>query len=343
MSSRVHLPTRPLSHSPVQLFILAFWGSPIQIILCVHISLKYPATFLRPQVFAPNFLQMYNNTRITIYLKACLPHPRYVLIYPSTPITLLCVFHIAPNDTACPHRYRVPSIPKVLPCTTYYITYRRNLFFLNVTDNLAIRLSSHLEDINFRSRLETQNETWGLVSDRSYIFTDSYVLPPYSFLCNDAHRSLDIANAGGKSEISEMYSIDYFAQMYGATNTILETEVDYYYQHKMIDFICTINGRRVGISVTRGMGYPSPDNFTADTASCLIYKKLHGLVVARDIVVEEQSFSMSILHIWCQNYRIAHLLHNAFFDIDLSGYVKGTVLLQLTVCDDSQLYKNFIR
>ena len=341
MSPYLHLPILPQSHSPVQLLILVFI-----IIIWIHINLKYPPTFRRPGIFTSTFLRMYSNTRIHNLLTYYMTLTRYILIVMPTRITPLWATPVAPNDIACPNRYHILPISKDLPPTTYYIPSQNRIFFLNVANNLAIRLYDYLEDMSFRSHLLTRNDTWGLVTDRSYIFTDSYILPHHSLLCEDAHRSIVVENAGGKSEVSEMYSIDYFAQMYGATNTILETEVDYYYQYKMIDFICTINGRRVGVSVSRGMGYPSPDNFTARTAARVMYKKLYGLVVARDIVVEEQSFSLSILHIWCQNYRIARLLHNAFCNFDPIDYgfnVKGTVLLQLTVCDDSQLYKNFIR
>lgn len=59
-----------------------------------------------------------------------------------------------------------------------------------------------------------------------------------------------------------MYSIDYFTQMYDASNTILEKEVAYWIDYKMVDFICTIDSNRVFVSVARAMGYPTSDKFT---------------------------------------------------------------------------------
>lgn len=184
------------------------------------------------------------------------------------------------------------------------------------------------------------------MTHRSHIFTDAYSLPAYDQVCEAAKRSITIDNAGGKSEISELYSIDYFTQMYGASNVILEEEVTYWIDYKMVDFICTINSRRVGVSVARAMGYPTPESFTADMAAKLLRKKLYGLIVARNAVVKEQSFYKSILHIWCQDANVAKHLQDAYANLDDNDYgldVKGVLMLQLTVCDDPQLYKNVLR
>lgn len=198
----------------------------------------------------------------------------------------------------------------------------------------------------FRSRLASVTNSRGLITHRSHIFVDRYILPPSSTICFDARRSLLTENAGGKSEISEMYSIDYFTKIYHANKTILEKEVSYWIDYKMVDFICTINSCRVGVSVARAMGYPNSINFTDEMAASLLYKKLYGLIVARNAVNKSHSFFKSILHIWCQDNRIAMLLRNAFSKLDDNDYgldVKGILLLQLTVCGDPQLYKNFLR
>lgn len=183
------------------------------------------------------------------------------------------------------------------------------------------------------------------VLSRSILTTDIYILPSLSNLCPDAKKSLSIDNAGGKSEISEMFSIDYFSHIYNAYDTIFETEVNYWFSYKMIDFICTINNERVGVSVARAMGYPTPNYFTPDIARKLLHKKLYGLIVARNGVIKSQSFTKSILHIWCQDLRIAYLLEEAYCNINPIDYginVKGVVIIQLTVCDDPQLYKNIL-
>jgi len=47
---------------------------------------------------------------------------------------------------------------------------------------------------------------------------------------------------------------------------------------KKVDYICTLYGQRVGVSVTRAMSYPDPEQFSPDMANKLLHKKLFGLV-----------------------------------------------------------------
>lgn len=165
-------------------------------------------------------------------------------------------------------------------------------------------------------------------------------------LTPDAARSLSIANAGGQSVMSEMLSIQYFTEIYGARDVILESEVDYYLKYKMVDYITTLttySGQlaRVGVSVTRAMGYPYPERFTRAWADALISKKLYGLIVARDCVNTQHTFHRSILHCFCQTPRIAEHMREAYeaLDKDDKGLsIRGDVLLVLTICDNPFIY-----
>lgn len=231
-----------------------------------------------------------------------------------------------------------PWLAKYVLCSTSSI--------ISIAPTGAIRIYNKYKDALFRYFLIAKDRNKGLVTHKSHIFIDKYFLPSSNVVSADAKRSITIENAGGKSDISEMYSIDYFTQMYDATNTILEKEVTYWIDYKMVDFICTIESHRVGVSVARAMGYPTSDKFTFDIASKLLFKKLYGLIVARNAVIKSQSFFKSILHIWCQDMHVANLLRDAFSKLDDNDYglnVKGVLLLQLTICDDPQIYKNFIR
>jgi hypothetical protein len=46
-----------------------------------------------------------------------------------------------------------------------------------------------------------------------------------------------------------------FQDAYGGTDIVLEMEIEYWIRYKMVDFICTIQGYRVGVSVTRAMKF----------------------------------------------------------------------------------------
>lgn len=199
--------------------------------------------------------------------------------------------------------------------------------------------------MEFRQKLKDDFIGKDLVSSRSLIFTDSYLLPSYEIVSDEAKKSLLIDNAGGKSTVSEMYSIDYFVKIHSAKDCIFEKEVQYWIDYKMVDFICEIDGCRIGVSVARAMEYLPRSPFDKNRAEKLLFKKLYGLIVARNSVMKSQSFYKSILHIWCENHTIAGLLFEAFENLDNNHYglkVKGIVLLQLTVCEDRQLYENYI-
>jgi len=160
----------------------------------------------------------------------------------------------------------------------------------------------------------------------------------------DAIRSLTINNAGGNSTYSEALSIHYFDNIFKAKDFILEEEVEYWKDYKMVDYICTINDLRIGVSVTRAMGFPTVDKFKKNDAETLLKRKINGLIVACDLVVDKYSFNKSILHIWCQNEEIADMVQEAYekeLRIDSMGLkVLCDVIVILTICDDNDIYYN---
>lgn len=131
-------------------------------------------------------------------------------------------------------------------------------------------------------------------------------------LCTDAERIVCEPNAGGMSVNSEALSMEYLARRLLARNVVTEMEVRYWCSNwKKCDFLCSVQGRRVGVSVTRAMSYPTHAGFTRDDALRLMEKKLFGLVLARDGVDDRHSFHKSILHVWAPNSRVADLIADA--------------------------------
>ena len=155
--------------------------------------------------------------------------------------------------------------------------------------------------------------------------------------------SLLVDNGGGKSNISEMMSIEYYIRSFGAKKILFEMEIDYKIDYKMVDYVCNIKNFRIGVSVTRAMGYPKPTNFTYHQALRLLHKKLYGLIIARNAVCKNHSFKKSVLHVWCQSLRISKLIKKAYSSFNINDYgldIKGIVILHLSVCSDSYIYTN---
>lgn len=190
------------------------------------------------------------------------------------------------------------------------------------------------------------NPTDVVCSVSARVFLDCYVSPPWNRLSagswsHHARRSLHVGNAGGSSAQSECVSIQYMCDRFRATDVLLEMEVQYVWRCKLTDFICTINGHRVGVSVTRAMSYPSVGGITFEQAQLLLLKKLEGLVIACAGVCEKQAFSTSILHVFvsdatagevvCQAYRSLIERGNEMLDLDYEARIRDIVVL-VTVC-----------
>lgn len=157
-------------------------------------------------------------------------------------------------------------------------------------------------------------------------------------LCKSARKALVVKNAGGKSQVSEAVSIQFFAERFKAKRFILENDVEYWAPFKMVDYLCLIDDENVGVSVTRAMGYPNDEHFDESQAEKLLKRKLYGLVVSRNCTVKKHAFFKAILHIWCRSEEVAATLKTTFDKMDQTTY--ENVYLVVTVCQESCIYTN---
>jgi hypothetical protein len=152
-----------------------------------------------------------------------------------------------------------------------------------------------------------------------------------------AKHSLEIANAGGASNISEALSMQHMHDVYGASDFVPEMEVPYWVDYKKMDYLAYIcmddtggEKERVGVSVTRAISYPFDREYDIDSARILMEKKMYGLIVARQCVVvvpkeekeeeeeeeeENGGFEKSFLHVWCPKKTTADLVVKAFCEV----------------------------
>eukprot|EP00735_Rhodelphis_limneticus_P000054 TRINITY_DN10092_c0_g1::TRINITY_DN10092_c0_g1_i1::g.21100::m.21100 TRINITY_DN10092_c0_g1::TRINITY_DN10092_c0_g1_i1::g.21100 ORF type:complete len:152 (-),score=21.44 TRINITY_DN10092_c0_g1_i1:119-574(-) len=107
--------------------------------------------------------------------------------------------------------------------------------------------------------------------------------------------------------------MEYLARRFGASNVVTEMQVQYWNDHwKKVDFLCTIYGNQVGVSVARAMSFPNPSEFNEAEAKRLIQKKLCGLVIARAGIMKKQRYHRSILHLWCETRATAEIIRSVF-------------------------------
>jgi hypothetical protein len=139
-------------------------------------------------------------------------------------------------------------------------------------------------------------------------------------------------NAGGKSLHSEAISVKVLNELFGLSDIATEMEVEYrWFNYKRCDYICTMYGQRIGVSVTRAMAYPHPSLFTLEDACRLLNRKIYGLLVAREGVLEKHDFKKCILHIWCETKRISDLVR--YYYSTLNVEMKDNIILVLTVTE----------
>jgi hypothetical protein len=148
---------------------------------------------------------------------------------------------------------------------------------------------------------------------RAFVRSSFHKFNPKVTLGFDASKIARSPNAGGASVVSEALSMEVLHKTMMADNVLTELEVSYWSDAwKKVDYICRIDGKRVGVSVTRAMGHPMPYLFTSSDADRLLEKKLYGLVVARAGIKKSQRYDRSILHVWCQTKGIEELVKIAF-------------------------------
>lgn len=151
-------------------------------------------------------------------------------------------------------------------------------------------------------------------------------------LGHDATRVRTESNAGGTSTVSESLSVEYFVRRFQAKDIVTEMEVEYCSLNwKKVDYICTIYGQRVGVSVTRAMSFPNPSDFSTQMAYKLLHKKLFGLVVARHGVSKRHNFSQCILHVWCETPETSCILQQEYEGVSKELDIVNDVIMVLTV------------
>ena len=116
----------------------------------------------------------------------------------------------------------------------------------------------------------------------------------------------DTPNAGGSSTESETMSFEVLRYCDGAK--LLKTETQILYQpptttapNTISDILVEIDGKKVGVSVTRVYKPASQPPMTDDAVKALIEKKLVGIVRSSERVLPQDKWVKQILHVFTVN------------------------------------------
>lgn len=145
-------------------------------------------------------------------------------------------------------------------------------------------------------------------------------------------------NAGGSSLESEIFSFEVLARCEGATLVKTETEVVYDVSGSITDILVEIDGMKVGVSVTRAVGFPRDAVYPEATASALLTRKLNDIQESSAHVSAGDRWVKQILHVIAYADQHVAAMQGAYAALDPS--VKADTILWVTRSDgdDEFLY-----
>lgn len=214
----------------------------------------------------------------------------------------------------------------------------------NTSSDISV---SHNDNITITTFISDDNviHDWFYNDNILYICTrDECILPVFDQIRfgEQIRRSMHMQNAGGSSELSEAISMLYMRERFNACNFIPEMEVQYYLESKICDYVMDIEKTKIGVSVTRAIAYPPQKAISSEFAFSLLHKKLIGIVVAKQTVTDEHSFSSSIVHIWCKTSLDADVVMEEYAKIinnDIYNLYAGIYVI-CSVCASKFIYTN---
>jgi hypothetical protein len=145
-------------------------------------------------------------------------------------------------------------------------------------------------------------------------------------------------NAGGSSLESEIFSLEVLTRCEGAILVKTETEVVYDLSGSITDILVEIDGMKVGVSVTRAVGFPRDSAYTEATASALLTRKLIDIQESTANVAAGDRWVKQILHVIAYADQHVAAMQAAFGALDPA--VKADTILWVTRSDgdDEFLY-----
>jgi hypothetical protein len=144
-------------------------------------------------------------------------------------------------------------------------------------------------------------------------------------------RIFDTPNAGGSSTESEVMAFEVLHHCEGASLTATETEINYMAPddggaNSITDILVTINGQRVGVSVTR-VYRPAPMVLSDADVRAQLVTKLTGVNRSSMRVVPSQRWVKQILSVWVANDTVAQQIERVWPTIDAATRADTIVLV----------------
>ncbi|MCX4247580.1 hypothetical protein [Paraliomyxa miuraensis] len=161
----------------------------------------------------------------------------------------------------------------------------------------------------------------------------------YDLLTPEGQAVYDAGNLGGSSLHSEVISFEVLARCEGAQ--LLATEGEIVYTDPMgtkTDVLVEIDGRVVGVSVTRAVGFPPDDPYTEMQAANLLTDKLEDILASTANVAPRDAWVKQILHVIAYADMHAQSLLAAYATLPPEVTADTILLVTVTHGNDAFVY-----
>lgn len=147
-------------------------------------------------------------------------------------------------------------------------------------------------------------------------------------------------NAGGSSGFSEIFAYEELARCELAELLKTETEIIYDQAGKITDLEVSLDGLKIGVSVTRAQTFPLGMSYPLDTASALISRKLTDIQSSTANVSAGDRWSKQILAVLAWDDQAADTVAQAWDMLDPAVKADTLVVVTTTDGDDTFIYTN---
>lgn len=149
---------------------------------------------------------------------------------------------------------------------------------------------------------------------------------------------VSVPNAGGSSVYSEVFAYEWLARCELAELIKTETDVVYDVEGKKIDLLVGIDGRKVGVSVTRAVTFPFGDPYTLTAATTLFERKLDDIQLATAQVSAADRWSKQMLVTLAYDAQHAAVAMEAWAALDAATRDDTLLVTVVTSGDDVFIY-----
>ncbi len=175
----------------------------------------------------------------------------------------------------------------------------------------------------------------------SLTFARRYVDPDDRPLLTPGGRTLaETPNAGGSSGLSEVFAFEELARCELAGLLKTETQIVYDTTGKITDMLVEIDGKKIGVSVTRAVQFPFGTPYTLDNATTLIKRKLEDIQLSSQNVSAQDRWVKQVLAVLAYDDQHADTVTQAWLGLDASVRADTVVVVTTTHGDDTFIYTN---